>query len=118
MAGTDTATKRQFICDANPNDRLTQADIRAGGWMDGMTLRCASGKSQTFGGQGGGPQGSTNLGTTVNVQTYSSFLSKMNGVGGAWVSGNQTINCPSGQLKGMEVGGDSYIQNVSLLCEE
>jgi hypothetical protein len=118
IAGTDTATKKQFVCDGNANDTLTTADVRAGGWMDGLTLRCASGKSQTFGGSGGGPSGSTNLGTSVNVAEYSSFLSKLNGVGGAWVSGNKQISCPRGRLKGMEVGGDNYIQNLTLLCGE
>jgi CPW-WPC domain-containing protein len=117
MAGTDTATKKQFICDTWPSDQLTSADVRAGGWMDGITLRCASGKSQTFGGQGGGPAGSVGLGTSVSVSEYYQFLSKVNNVGGAWVSSNKQISCPSGRLKGMEVGGDNYIQNLTLLCE-
>lgn len=118
MAGTDTATKIQFICDNNPNDTLSYADVRAGGWMDGITLRCASGKARTFGGSGGGPQGSTNLGPYVSYGQYYQFLSKLNGVGGAWVSGSSSISCPSGRLKGMEVGGDNYIQNLTLLCGE
>ena len=117
-AGTDSSTSKQFVCDGNSDDFLTSADLRAGAWMDGITLRCNSGKSQTFGGNGGGPAGSVNLGSTVQVGEYSQFISKLNGVGGAWTTGNRSISCPSGKLKGMEVGGDNFIQKLTLLCGE
>jgi hypothetical protein len=44
------------------------------------------------------------------------YISNINGVGSSWVGGTTTANCSSGNLKGMEVGGDQYIQKLTPLC--
>ena len=89
--------------------------------MDGIKLKCSSGKNQTFGGQGGGPSGSVNLGNSMQISTSpNDMISNINGVGSSWVARTNTVSCQSGKrLKGMEVGtdnGDNYIQKLSLLC--
>jgi len=119
--GSNSAKNTEFICNNGPNDTLTSADIRSGGWMDGIKLNCSSGKNQTFGGQGGGPSGSVNLGNSMRISTSpNDMISNINGVGSSWVARTDNVSCQSGKrLKGMEVGtdnGDNYIQRLSLLC--
>jgi hypothetical protein len=112
-----SATTKEFICDQNPNDRLVSADIRSGAWMDGIKLNCSSGKNQTFGGNGGGPSGTVNLGNSMQISTSpNNFISNINGVGSSWVGRTTTARCSSGNLKGMEVGGDQFIQKLTPLC--
>jgi hypothetical protein len=111
---------KEFVCDRNSNDRLVSAEVRSGAWMDGIKLNCSSGKSEKFGGNGGGPSGTANLGNSVQISTSpNNMISNINGVGSSWVGGTSTVNCNSGNLKGMEVGtdaGNNYIQKLTLLC--